>query len=210
MKRLNIDEISDIIQHGEDESVEFKYGTLVLDVVAKCIAAFANAKGGRIIVGYSQRRQQFIGSSAGDMRTIERALKQIENPPTIDCYEIYYKGKHLLIVDIEPNKHDFSYYKGAIFVRVNSQVQLMNSADIKAAYSKFTGQASSPYNAIEKMNIQNLKLQGQVSKLEEKMDNYHKWDITADKISFRWAVFFCVAGSVLGAIIGTILGKIFL
>ena len=44
MKRLNIDEISDIIQHGEDESVEFKYGTLVLDVVAKCIAAFANAK----------------------------------------------------------------------------------------------------------------------------------------------------------------------
>ena len=86
----------------------------------------------------------------------------------------------------------------------------MNSADIKAAYSKFTGQASSPYNAIEKMNIQNLKLQGQVSKLEEKMDNYHKWDITADKISFRWAVFFCVAGSVLGAIIGTILGKIFL
>ena len=210
MKRLNIDEISDIIQHGEDEGVEFKYGTLVLDVVAKCIAAFANAKGGRIIVGYSQRRQQLIGSSAGDMRTIEKALKQIENPPTIDCYEIYYKGKHLLIVDIEPNKHDFSYYKGAIFVRVNSQVQLMNSADIKAAYSKFTGQASSPYNAIEKMNIQNLKLQGQVSKLEEKMDNYHKWDITADKISFRWAVFFCVAGSVLGAIIGTILGKIFL
>lgn len=60
------------------------------------------------------------------------------------------------------------------------------------------------------MNIQNVDLQEQVSKLEEKMDNYQKWDVTADKTSFRWAVFFCVAGSVLGAIIGTILGKIFL
>lgn len=210
MKRLSIDEVSDIIQHGENENVEFKYGTLVLDVVAKCIAAFANAKGGRIIVGYSKRRQQLLGSSAGDMRTIERALQQIENPPTVDCYELYYKNKHLLIVDIEPNQHDFSYYKGAIFVRVNNQVQLMNSADIKAAYSKFADPTSSPYDAIEKMNIQNVDLQEQVSKLEEKMDNYHKWDVTADKTSFRWAVFFCVAGSVLGAIIGTILGKIFL
>ena len=102
------------------------------------------------------------------MRTIERALKQIENPPTIDCYEIYYKGKHLLIVDIEPNKHDFSYYKGAIFVRVNSQVQLMNSADIKAAYSKFTGQASSPYNAIEKNEYSKFKVAGTSLKIGRK------------------------------------------
>lgn len=210
MKRLNIDEISNVIQRGEDECVEFKYGTLVLDVIAKCIAAFANAKGGRIIVGYSERHQRLVGSSVGDKRTIERALQQLENPPVVDCYELYYENKHLLIVDVEPNRYDFSYYKGAIFVRVDDQVQLMNAADIKVAYSKFINQTSSPYDAIERMNIQNADLQEQVLKLEEKMDNYHKWDMTADKISFCWAVFFCVAGSVLGAIIGTILGKIFL
>lgn len=210
MERLKVDEISTVIQQGENEYVEFKYGTLVPDVIAKCIAAFANAQGGRIIIGYSERRQQIFGSSAGDKRIIERALQQLENLPSVDCYELYYENKHLLIVDIEENQHDFVYYKGAIFVRNNDQVQLMNSADIKAAYGKFLDQTPSPYDAIERMNIQNADLQEKVIKLEEKIDQYHTWEVSADKTSFKWAIFFCVAGSILGAIIGTILGKIFL
>ncbi len=210
MERLKISEINDIIQQGENEFIEFKYGTLVPDVTAKCIAAFANAKGGRIIVGYSERRKQLLGSSAGDQRIIERSLQQLENPPDVNCYDLYYKNKHLLIVDVEANQRDFTYYKGAIYIRTNDQVQLMSSADIKAAYGKFLSQASSPYDAIERMNVQNADLQEQVSELEKKIDQYHTWEVSADKTSFRWAIFFCVAGSILGAIIGTVLGKIFL
>lgn len=210
MERLRIDELNSVIQQGETEYVEFKYGTLVLDVIAKCMAAFANAKGGRIIVGYSERRKQILGSSAGDQRIIERALQQLENPPAVDCYELYYEKKHILVVDVEANQHDFTYYKGAIFVRTNDQVQLMNSSDIKAAYGKFINHTSSPYEAIERMNIQNASLQDQVLKLEGKIDQHHTWEVGADKKSFKWAVFFCVAGSVLGAIIGTVLGKIFI
>ncbi len=209
MERLSTDEIAIVLQNGESEFIEFKYGTLVLDVISKCICAFANAKGGRIIVGYSDRRKEILGSSAGDRRLIDRAIQQIENPPVIDCYELYYTNKHLLIVDIEPNQHNFSYFKGAIFIRVNDQVQLMNASDIKAAYEKIFNHTLSPYDTIEKMNIQNASLQKQVVTLEDKIDKYHSWEVSADKTSFRWAIFFCLAGSVLGAIIGTVLAKLF-
>lgn len=208
MERLRVDEIGEVIRQGENECVEFKYGTLVLDAIAKCISAFANAKGGRIIIGYSARRKQIIGSSSGDQKRIERALQQLENPPFVDCYELYYEKKHLLIVDVEANQQDFTYYKGAIYIRTNDQNQLMDSADIKATYGKFFNQELSPYDIIERLNRHNANLQDQISKMEEKIDQYHAWDIGADKTSFKWGIFFCVAGSILGAIIGTVLGKV--
>lgn len=209
MARISADNISQIIREGENDQVEFKCGTLRPNILARCIAAFANAKGGVIIIGYHESENKLLNYSHNDRRIINRTLLQLENCPHVECYEVLYQGHRLLIIEVQPNKDDFTYVDGAIYYRQGSQNRLMTASDIKEAYANRFDKSHSPYIAIEKMNAKNVELQNQIHELEEKLDKFHLWAQSADRSSFRWAIIFCVVGSLLGAILGTLLGKLF-
>jgi predicted HTH transcriptional regulator len=203
-ERLTAHDLDIIIHNGENDQIEFKYGTLVSDVLAKCIAAFANAKGGKIIIGYSERRRSFVNSSWKDQHIIEKALVLLEDPPKIEIYNVEYKEHLLLIVDVEQNEGKLTYYQGALYKRVADENQLMDKNSIKSAFTSISKYSDIELLiALEKMNVRN-------EELRNKIDEHNSWAIKDSRKGFRWAIAFCVAGAILGAAIGTILSKWFL
>lgn len=204
MSRISVQDLEAIFQQGENEYTEFKCGAINPDAIAKCIAAFANTHGGRIIIGYNDYKNEFVGSSPKDRRGIEKAVSFLEHPPEIDIYNIQHLDHFLLIVDVKKNTNSFTYFKGALYTRTNDRILPMSSSDIQKSFAQ---NADATYDAlfsiIEKLNTKNDELQTQ-------LDAHNTWVVKDSEKSFWWAVIFCVLGSLLGAVLGTIFSKIFL
>lgn len=204
MQRLTSDNIESVIQNGENEFVEFKRGNVSSESVAKCIAGFANASGGRMIIGYGEDEGTFGQSNSKNVFTVKTAIKRLDNPPYIEYYKVNYNNSDLLVVDVEPNKNGFTYFKGVIYARKGAAIVLMTAYDMQSSYTdKFkSNDIMSLFKMLEKANFK-------IENLQDKIESHNKWSISADKKSFRWAIFFCVAGAFLGAIFGELFGLLF-
>jgi len=147
----------------------------VPDSLAKCIAAFGNTDGGAIIIGYSQRHKKLFSSSWKDHGIVEKSIRDLDDPPKINIYDVQYKGFMLTIVEVTKNSGNLTYYKGALYIRVGDQVSLMSKGAIKMAFnSKINNSSDVLLLAIEKMNIKNEDLRNQ-------LDAHNLWAIDNSK-----------------------------
>jgi ATP-dependent DNA helicase RecG len=92
-----------IFAKGENDRVEFKISLSGEKEIIETIGAFLNHKGGTIIVGYDEKKSEIVEPDVGQ-ETIQKFInkvKTVTNPQVIvDTYEVEYKGKRLLVIDV--------------------------------------------------------------------------------------------------------------
>ena len=92
-----------IFAKGENDRIEFKKSLSGEKEIFETIGAFLNHKGGMIIVGYDEKKSGIVEPDIGQ-ETIQQFInkvKNITNPQVIvDIYEVEYKEKRLLVIDV--------------------------------------------------------------------------------------------------------------
>ncbi|MCP5051175.1 MAG: winged helix-turn-helix transcriptional regulator [bacterium] len=92
-----------LFANGENDRVEFKKSLGEEKEIVETIGAFLNHRGGIIIVGFDDRKKRVVEQDIGP-ETIQKftnRIKSVTSPQVIvDMYELEYKGKKLLLIDV--------------------------------------------------------------------------------------------------------------
>ncbi|HNW81705.1 MAG TPA: putative DNA binding domain-containing protein [bacterium] len=116
---MNAEELSKIIKNGMTEQVEFKNSNLSINEVARTVCAFLNRKGGRILIGFSDKgKPTGISDVSSFYHQLETELQKMISPSTFWSVEqAEDAGKDFIIVDV-PEGMDKPYVvDGAIYIR---------------------------------------------------------------------------------------------
>lgn len=101
---MNIEKLKELIAEGESSTIEFKRKVTIPEKIAKEVCAFANTKGGYLIIGIDDDRK-IVGiiSEKSEIDVIAIACQFYLTPPvTPKSIEILsYNNKEILVVEIE-------------------------------------------------------------------------------------------------------------
>jgi predicted HTH transcriptional regulator len=105
--------LEQLITQGESTTLEFKSTIENAERIAKTLAAFANTKGGTLLIGVSDNGNVVgISSELQEMQKIEHAAQFICEPPIELSYQTLNTGsKTVLIVTIEESGDKPHYVK---------------------------------------------------------------------------------------------------
>jgi len=125
--------INHLIQSGESETLEFKKSTGEWKEIIEAISAFANTRGGVILVGVD-KKNKICGVSVGK-GTIEDLTNKILNNTEPKIYpEIGIRTmdkKKILYVKVEANPYDVALSFGKPFKRVGKNTVRMSKDEYK-------------------------------------------------------------------------------
>lgn len=129
------------IDGGENETVEFKEVLTHADDVMKSIVAFANTKGGVILVGVNDD-----GSIAGykepansTRERLERMIAEKCDPPVPFGIERVDVGEEITVIKIpKGDKKIYAVNNGGIYVRRNSSDRFIKPSELEERFSKKT------------------------------------------------------------------------
>ena len=128
--------ISKLIESGESETLEFKisFGKEVLETVC----AFANTKGGIIIIGVSDDViVQGVETGKETLQNIQNQIKQGIQPNVIpEVYSTENDGKLLIIINVDEFPVKPVSFKGRYFKRINNSNHLLDINEIANLYLK--------------------------------------------------------------------------
>lgn len=124
--------IRELISQGEHEQLDFKHSISDSKKIARSIAAFANTKGGKLLVGIRDN-----GSIAGintdeEFYMIQAAAEMYCKPPIEISYKPWViEGKTILEISIPLNNQELNYApdkegKWKVYLRVKDQNLLAN------------------------------------------------------------------------------------
>jgi predicted HTH transcriptional regulator len=92
---MNAQEVSDLIQHGESEALEFKLSLGELKEIVETAGAFATTSGGTILVGLSPQKE-VIGVQIGmdTLESLANTIKQNTEPAALpSIFTVQVKGR---------------------------------------------------------------------------------------------------------------------
>lgn len=125
------DEIKDLIHSLESERVEFKSVLPPSKTIARNIAAFANTKGGYIILGVLEKDgQKVIKGLSGDFHTnqiTQKAISLLTPHPQIEYEYVVIDGKQLFVIKI--SKSENILFEGKKYIREGAITKLINGED---------------------------------------------------------------------------------
>ncbi len=95
--------LRELIEQGEGPALEFKSTIQSADKIARTLAAFANTRGGILLVGVEDDGQvSGILSEEEEMSKIETAADRLVEPPVDLVYESRHVGEmHVLLIQVE-------------------------------------------------------------------------------------------------------------
>jgi ATP-dependent DNA helicase RecG len=128
--------IADLIATGEGSTIEFKssFGNKVIETVV----AFANANGGKIIIGVNDH-QDIVGITLAteSIQNWVNQIKQNTTPSIIpDTFDISYDGKNLVVIDVNEFPVKPVSYKNRYFKRVENSNHIMSLEEISDEHLK--------------------------------------------------------------------------
>lgn len=204
--RINSANIKKYLENGENETVEFKSSNAPLNVICKVIAAFANTKGGILILGFHEQKG-ITGISDNEIDRINQVFSFFENPPEHIVYVVPFDKKKLLIIEIKKNTNQLTYFRGSLLIKRGDQIALMNADEIRQYYhSEDSSQTIAKLSeSISIMNKSILQLTEEMTKYKDEISNYKKELSKSDQKNFVSGFVFCILGVILGAIVSLIL-----
>lgn len=125
--------VEELIKKGESESLELKSSLSQVNEIIETIAAFANAKGGKIIIGISNKGE-ILGLKIGK-DTIEKLTNKILTSlepkiyPSIKIEEI--EGKQVIVISVEEAKKKPVFAFGRGYKRVGRSTLRMSREEIE-------------------------------------------------------------------------------
>ena len=128
-----MNEIIDLLKKGESETVEFKSSLSQMGEIIKSISAFSNTKGGRILIGVSDKGK-VLGVDVGK-RTIESLANMIkQNTDPIVYPSIYVEkinDKRVVIIEVNESKQKPILASGRAYRRVGKSNQKLGYEKIR-------------------------------------------------------------------------------
>lgn len=128
-------ELLELIQKAESSTVQFKERLPHQDSVAQEMAAFSNARGGKIIVGVNDKTGTLHGLTYDELQSTNRRLVEIASqqvfPPIIISTEtVTANGNNILVVEIKEGiSKPYKDRLGTIYVKNGSDKRRVTSND---------------------------------------------------------------------------------
>ncbi|OUQ29774.1 ATP-binding protein [Massilimicrobiota sp. An134] len=212
MKIVTKDNINSILLAGESNTVEFKAMTRgAIKFLPRVISAFANTKGGVIILGYDEKNQSVIGTSMDEFEIIKRVISTNHLEDVCNAYIVQYEEKALIVIQVEKSKSIVIAGGGAYIREDDTNISVLTSKDVLSRIkSTIVSSETTPSAEVlerleekvgqiydemihsQKVHEEELKVQKEENAKEKKIQNINNW-------------FFCI----LSAVIGYVLGKLF-
>ena len=136
---MTVSDVIEEIKKGESETLELKQSLAKVREIIETVCAFANTKGGTIIVGVSDKGE-IKGVSIGK-KTIEDLVLRIANSteprifPEIEVVEV--KNKKLIVVRVSERRDKPVFAFGVAYKRVGKNNLKMDRAEILELLRKF-------------------------------------------------------------------------
>jgi len=136
-------EIEQMLLVGENETLEFK-ATLQKEIpskLAKTAAAFANTKGGTIVIGVDDDGRVVGCETKGLGDTVTNVLRtQCDPPPSIETEVVQYQDKSLLLVKVIQSKDRVHIVKDhGPWIRANATNRVPTADELARVFSRHTG-----------------------------------------------------------------------
>ncbi|MCS7138203.1 MAG: putative DNA binding domain-containing protein [Candidatus Caldarchaeum sp.] len=128
----DVENLKNRLQKGEDETTEFK--RVLDDDSTRCICAFANHRGGFLIVGVNDDGNP-VGVTKDTLNRLNSYLSAIYPRPKLTTKLIAVDGKDFLVVEVEPvsKVHRFG---DDVFVRISSSVRKAAPEEIALLFAE--------------------------------------------------------------------------
>jgi len=154
---LSRKKIAEMIKNGEGLTVEFKQRFSSFEKTAKEMIAFANTRGGYILIGVDDDKSIYgIASEKSDIELVKESAEKYCAPPIdykIETVEI--DCKDLLIIEVAESKtkpHRIQDYKNSlelnnaqVYVRINDKSVLASKEMIKILQTQSSGTSLKNY-----------------------------------------------------------------
>lgn len=149
--------IAEMIENGEGLTVEFKQRFSSFEKIAKEMIAFANTRGGYILIGVDDDKSIYgMASEKSDIELVKESAEKYCVPPInykVETIEI--DRKDILIVEVAESKikpHRIQDYKNKlelnnaqVYVRINDKSVLAGKEMIKILQTQSTGSSLKNY-----------------------------------------------------------------
>ena len=149
--------IFELIDQGEGLTVEFKQRFSSHEKMAKEMIAFANTRGGIILIGVDDHHKIYgIESEKSDIELVKETAEEYCEPPVLyetNSFEL--ENKEVLAVEIYESKFkphriqdfetDFNLNTAQVYVRVNDKSVLASKEMIKLLQTKTAGKSLKNY-----------------------------------------------------------------
>lgn len=123
------DLLREALERGEGEQVEFKVRA-VADTLARVIAAFANSKGGSIVVGV-QDHGEVVGTDPRQVdAALRKALASLEPAPTVGVFQIERDAKSIVLLRVAPTRAGLILNDGRAYGRTGESISALSSEQI--------------------------------------------------------------------------------
>jgi hypothetical protein len=124
------EEIVNLISQGDNDRIEFRHHSGGPNLLGKIISSFANASGGKLILGVNNKGR-IVGCKQDDvMDTFSKAKGKLIPCPMVSIEFIEIDKKVLAIISIEKNEKIISSSLG-VFKRVNNSEEIMVTEEIR-------------------------------------------------------------------------------
>lgn len=180
------EELKKLVAQPESEELEFKSSLSDIEHLAAHISAFANTKGGRLVIGVRDYGKIVGLKNVGRARLrIKRALRAVSPSLQVVTETIGIDGKSVLVVTIPKGTQSPYLFAGQAFNRRGTQIKPITSQVI---YSSITERAKSVDDLLP-----------EIKRLSETIETLNQEVIVAH--SWKTKILDMVLGGIIGAAI---------
>ena len=134
---MSNDLILNLIASGESEELELKTGLRDPGLLARLISSFANANGGKIIIG-AKESGEIVGVAIERIQKLfVSALSKTMPAPNSTLKFVQADNKDLAIIDVEKSNSPV-IAEGGFFIRSDTITRPISPSDISFALTKFS------------------------------------------------------------------------
>lgn len=176
MKELDENNLFEIISEGESETLELKTDLRDPAILAKHLAAFANTKGGTLLVGVKEPNIVVGADEKRIAEVVERSKRMISPAVDVHTRAIPVNGKWVVAISVRPSP-EVVFSDGQVLARFGDTIQGLPPQRLAAKLGAVIGKSSidSLAESISKQTaiIEKLRdeLQG-ANSLKSKMKDY--------------------------------------
>ena len=134
-RELTPDNLPELIEQGESETVEFKTAIRNPSMLSQNLSAFANSAGGTLLVGI-QEPDILVGADEQHVvRLLERSTKQLSSPVDVQVQTFILEQKPVVALTVQPSQ-EIVFSNGQALGRVGTMVQALTSSQVSSKLAK--------------------------------------------------------------------------